>query len=60
MGYTAEEIAGAREIINAVTRGDVSKFLVDSSASKHMSKDLELFTNLISVQAVVVLGDSTE
>ena len=57
-GYTAEEIAGARAFIDAVTRGDISQFLVDSSASKHMCKDKELFTTMTPTKAVV-LGDGS-
>ena len=56
-GYTAAELAKARAIIEACERGDISRFLVDSGSSKHMCKDEQLFTTLVSTMAVVVLGD---
>ena len=59
-GYTSEEIAAAREIIDAMNRGEVSKFLVDSGASKHMCKDVVLFTNLRPHLYFIVLGDGTK
>ena len=59
-GYTPEEISAARAIIDAVNKGDVSTFLVDSGASKYMCKDASLFTNFRHFVSVIVLGDGTK
>ena len=44
----------------AVTQGGVSRFSVDSDASKHMCKDSEPSTNMTPTKAVIVLGDGTD